>query len=62
MATDEVPRAEGTCEICGAHNRELKILVFGDFIGWACKACQGQLAESVERRYCGAGEETEPGE
>ena len=52
----------GTCELCGGHNRELRILVIGDFIGWACEICRRQLRECQPRIWCSAGEETEPGE
>lgn len=52
----------GTCEICGAHGRELRVLAMTDFLGWACGACRRQLAESVPRMWCGTAEETEPGE
>lgn len=52
----------GTCELCGGHNRQLKILVIYDFIGWACRQCIDQLSESIPRRYVAAGEHTEPTE
>ena len=52
----------GTCELCGAHGRELRILAMADFIGWACGECRRQMAEWVPRRWCGTVEETEPGE
>ena len=52
----------GTCELCGAHNRELRILAIGDFIGWVCEICRLQLMKSQPRIWCGTGEETEPGE
>ena len=52
----------GTCELCGGHNQELKILAQMDFIGWACEECRRQLYECQVRRYCSTGEETEPGE
>ena len=58
----EYPRRTGTCEMCGGHGRELRILFVGDFGGWACAECVGQLRECTARRYCSAGEETEPGE
>ena len=56
------PRRYGSCELCGGHNRDLRILAVDGFIGWACEECQRQLAESLPRRYSRAGEETEPGE
>lgn len=52
----------GTCEICGAHGRELRVLAMTGFLGWACEECRSQLAECMPRRWCNAGEETEPGE
>ena len=55
-------RKHGTCELCGGHNRELRILAMADFIGWACEECMRQLRDSLQRRFCSAGEETEPGE
>ena len=55
-------RKNGTCELCGGHNRELRILALTDFIGWACKECAQQLRDCLQRRFCSAGEETEPGE
>ena len=59
----EDPRKlKGTCEMCGGHNRELRILAIDDFIGWACDECRRQLQECIPRRFCSAGEETEPGE
>ena len=50
----------GTCQLCGGHNRRLRILVISDFIGWACDACMRQLAESLPRRYIPPTEEMEP--
>lgn len=57
-------RAEriGTCEICGAHRQELRILAMTDFLGLACGECRKQLADCLPRRWCGTTEETEPGE
>ena len=52
----------GTCELCGLHSRELRILVIADFIGRACEECRLQLRDCTSRLYCSAGEETEPGE
>ena len=57
-----LPRRHGTCELCGGHERDLQILFVGDFGGWACAECVGQLRECTVRRYCSTGEETEPGE
>lgn len=58
----QLPKKRGTCELCGGHDRELMIMAIGDFIGWACAECIAQLRECQVRRYCGCGEETEPGE
>ncbi len=55
-------RREGTCELCGGHNRRLWMLAQMDFIGWACEECIRQLRECQVRRYTAAQEETEPGE
>ena len=52
----------GTCELCGERDRELRILMLGDFIGWACEACRRQLGDCQQRRFCATAEETEPGE
>ena len=53
---------KGTCELCGAEDQELSVLVIGDFAGRACPECVAELRECQPRRYCSAGEETEPGE
>jgi hypothetical protein len=58
----DATRKIGTCQLCGAHERKLRILAISDFIGWACEECCRQLFDSIQRRYCSAGEETEPGE
>lgn len=55
-------RKRGTCELCGGHDRDLQILVLTDWIGWACETCRRQLWDCQVRRFCSAGEETEPGE
>lgn len=52
----------GTCEMCGRHNQQLRILVVADFIGWACQICFDQIGKSVPRRYVAVGEQTEPTE
>ena len=56
------PKKSGTCELCGGHGRELRILAQADFIGWACEDCRRQLAECQVRRYHNAGENTEMAE
>jgi len=33
-----------------------------DFIGWACETCRRELNDCTLRLFCGAAEETEPGE
>lgn len=58
----EDPRRAGTCELCGGHGKELRILCQTDFIGWACGECRRQLGECQIRRYCGTGEQTETAE
>jgi hypothetical protein len=55
-------RRIGKCELCGGHNRELRVLAQTDFIGWACEECRRQLNECQIRRFCSAGEETETAE
>ncbi len=52
----------GTCELCGAGDQELTILVIGDFDGWACPECIAELRECLPRRYSGTVEFTEPEE
>ena len=56
------PKRNGTCELCGGHGRELRILAQADFIGWACEVCREQLFKCQLRRYCSTGEETETAE
>ena len=62
MTSIRSPIKTGTCELCGGHNRERRILVIADFMGWACAECVRQLRESKPRIYCGTVEHTEPGE
>ncbi len=63
MITSQPPPVKtGTCELCGGHNRELRILVLHDFIGWACPQCIDQVGSCIPRRYVSAGEQTEPTE
>ena len=50
----------GTCELCGGHNRMLRILVLAEYIGWTCQQCIEQVGKSQVRRYVSTGEETEP--
>ena len=56
------PVKQGTCELCGAHNQELRPMVLLDFIGWACDQCKKQISECEPRRYVHTGESTEPSE
>ena len=56
------PRRNGTCELCGGHGRELRILAQVDFIGWVCGECMEQLQACQVRRWTGTGEETETAE
>ena len=56
------PKRNGTCELCGGHGRELRILAQADFIGWACEVCREQLLKCQLRKYCSTGEETETAE
>ncbi len=52
----------GACELCGKKGQDLRILFIDDFAGWACAECIEELRDCVPRRFCAAGEETEPGE
>ena len=54
------PVITGTCELCGRHNQQLKVLTISDFIGWACASCHEQIGKSVQRRFVSVGEHTEP--
>ena len=56
------PKSHGTCELCGAHDKDLRILFVGDFFGWACEICIRQIRDCQERRFMPACEHTEPGE
>lgn len=59
----EDPRKQkDTCEMCGGHNRDLRILAIDDFIGWACEECRQQLHDCLPRRFCSSGEHSEPSE
>ena len=57
-----LPKTRGRCQLCFGHDRELKMLVIGNFFGWACDECRRQLRESMERQFCSILEHTEPGE
>lgn len=57
---DPPPVRIGTCEMCGGHNRELRVLFVGDFAGWACPQCIDQVGFCQERRFISTGESTEP--
>ena len=54
------PEKLGTCELCGGHNRTLRILMMEQYIGWTCVQCIDQIGKSQVRRYVSTGEETEP--
>ena len=71
----EAPQRTGTCRLspfgilrcdqrrlCGGRGRALRILVIGDFTGWACEECHRELGKSLPRRYVPAGEQTETSE
>lgn len=50
----------GKCEMCGGHNRTLRMLVLADYIGWTCTQCIEQVGSCIPRRFVSAGEQTEP--
>ena len=52
----------GKCEMCGGLDRDLWMLFIGDYAGWTCAECIGQVQKSQERRFVAVGEHTEPGE
>lgn len=56
------PVRHGTCELCGGHNRDLRIMVLPDFIGWGCEQCREQISKCEPRRFVHTGEQTEPSE
>ena len=56
------PVRHGTCEICGGHDRDLRIMILPDFIGWGCGQCREQISKSEARRFIYTGEQTEPSE
>ena len=58
----EAPQRTGTCRLCGGRGRALRILVIGDFTGFACEECHRELGKSLPRRYVPAGEQTETSE
>lgn len=62
LTASNKPGRAGTCQLCGGHGRELKILAIGDFWGWACEQCVREVGESLPRRYLPGGEQTEPSE
>ena len=54
------PKKHGTCELCGGHNLDLRILIMPEFIGWACGQCVEQVGKCMPRRYIPSAEESEP--
>ena len=56
------PLRVGTCEMCGKHNTELRILILHEYIGWTCRTCIDQVYQSTQRMYVSSGEESEPAE
>ena len=56
------PPEGGVCELCGSHHQGLRLLIVGEFVGWACRECVQELQDSVLRKYCGTVEHTEPSE
>lgn len=63
MEPKKIPRPKhGDCELCGGKGRDLYMLFVGDFAGYACTECISQVQKCTARRYCAAGEETEPAE
>ncbi len=57
----EIPK-HGTCEMCGKPGQTLWMLFIGDYAGWTCIECIGQVQKSQERRYIATGEQTDPAE
>lgn len=56
------PVRTGTCELCGGHNRELRMLILWDYAGWTCGECIDQIMESQAGRFRSAIEHEEPAE
>lgn len=52
----------GTCELCGGHNRNLRVLILPDWIGWACDECRDEMQKCFLRQIQAAAGHTEPAE
>ena len=50
---------KGSCEMCGAPDKDLWMLFIGDYAGWTCAECISQVQKCQERRYVADGEHTE---
>lgn len=51
----------GTCRMCGAHDRDLRMMAVGDYIDWTCAECIHQLAYDQGLKLAFF-EQTEPAE
>ena len=52
----------GTCRMCGKPDQDLWMLYIGDYADLTCAECIQQIQKCQARRFCSAGEETEPAE
>lgn len=52
----------GTCELCGGHGRELRVLVLPDWIGWSCDECREQIMKCYMGQIQSAAGHSEPAE
>ena len=52
----------GTCELCGGHGRELRVLVLPDWMGWACDECREQIMKCYMGQIQSAAGHSEPAE
>lgn len=56
------PEMFGTCQMCGRHNQELKMIVFWEYMGFTCKYCIEDVRKESIGRIRAATEHTEPAE
>lgn len=52
----------GTCEMCGKHNADLRLFVCWEYIGYTCRTCIDQVTRDNLLRMRAATDHTEPSE